>query len=270
MYGSHPTVLFRAWKVLALSGLDPQHPMELEQDHTPTTAGVWSYRFKVITIHNMMATQKSMSLSCVKTHPMRTWISRQCKTRCAATQAWSAQPPNTTVNEILYHTPAAAGVVILGILSMHETPQREHHQEQSPQVPATYAMGGKARYHTPTKVGVWYSKTPSLYENPPDRNTMKPRTKYGCAQPHQTLIPKQPYHMPAAAGVWYYQGASLHSNPSNENTDDTLREYRRGPTRNTDVHSHLGKCYKIKPWNACEMKAPAVYACKVLVSCKNF
>ncbi|KAF9520136.1 hypothetical protein BS47DRAFT_1357639 [Hydnum rufescens UP504] len=105
-----------------------------------------------------------------------------------------------------------------------------------PQVPATYAMGGKAWYHTPTKVGVWYSK----------------------------------YHMPAAAGVWYYQGASLHSNPSNENTDDTLREYRRGPTRNTDVHSHLGKCYKIKPWNACEMKAPTVYACKVLVSCKNF
>ncbi|KAF9506955.1 hypothetical protein BS47DRAFT_1367011 [Hydnum rufescens UP504] len=65
--------------------------------------------------------------------------------------------------------------------------------------------------------------------------------------------------MPTAVGVWYYQGPSLHSNPSDENTDDTLY-----------VHSHLGKCYKIKPQNTHEMKALQYMHAKFLYLARTF
>ncbi|KAF9504517.1 hypothetical protein BS47DRAFT_1368727 [Hydnum rufescens UP504] len=50
-------------------------------------------------------------------------------TVCAATQARNSRPPNTTINDIAYHTPAAAGT-----LSQHENP---HTKKGCAQPPAT-------------------------------------------------------------------------------------------------------------------------------------
>ncbi|KAF9510560.1 hypothetical protein BS47DRAFT_1364457 [Hydnum rufescens UP504] len=174
-------VLFQAWKVPALSGLDPQHPTELEQDHTPTTVDVWSYRFKVITIHNLpqptQLRQRIRSLSCVKTRPTRTWISHQHKTQCAAAQAWSARPPNMTINEISYHTPTA---VSSRCTKPHNKNTAKVNTKPENEAPKSLQLTQWEAKHSTTHPPKW---APSLYENPPDRNMMKPHTKYGCAQP---------------------------------------------------------------------------------------
>ncbi|KAF9509052.1 hypothetical protein BS47DRAFT_1365513 [Hydnum rufescens UP504] len=148
------------------------------------------------------------SLPYVKTHPTTIWTSPQYTSQCAATQASSAHPPNTTIDEIAYHTPAAAGctkapkeqqkLLFCAKIPAQKRDVRSHPppatrnpiQEPSARTPATYATTDEIRYHTPAAAGL-----PSMHETPPNKNTANFQDEKEMCAATRNPIPE-----PATAG----------------------------------------------------------------------
>ncbi|KAF9510139.1 hypothetical protein BS47DRAFT_1364761 [Hydnum rufescens UP504] len=108
---------------------NPQGPTELEQDHTPTTVGAWSYRFKVVTNNN---NTKHLEIN-PQTH--------------------------VTTDKTQHHTPAAAGVwCYLGDVQNGNASNEHVTDENAPRY---------IKYHTPATAGVWYYKILDLNPNEP-------------------------------------------------------------------------------------------------------
>ncbi|KAF9508872.1 hypothetical protein BS47DRAFT_1365638 [Hydnum rufescens UP504] len=109
---------------------------------------------------------------------------------CAVTQAQSARPLNMTIDEITYHTPAAAAT--------HKQPDpRAQHPNTH-----TYAMTDEIWYHTPAAAGL-----PSMHETPPNKNTNgKPMCAATCNSIQEPATTSQnEYHTPASVVAWKEQ-----------------------------------------------------------------
>ncbi|KAF9520450.1 hypothetical protein BS47DRAFT_1357310 [Hydnum rufescens UP504] len=161
-----------------------------DQDHTPAAAGVWSC-IASITSHSKAG----------KKHVRINTYHDTCKSPHAS-PSLHEYPPNEITNKVLLETTTRGGQTE----SIAPNPCNLHDER------------GSAAPHT--RFGG--------HENPPNENTMKPRTKYRCAQRHQTLpecpIPEQPAHNPtmdetqhhthAAADVWYIRPLCLKTCPN--------------------------------------------------------
>ncbi|KAF9516302.1 hypothetical protein BS47DRAFT_1360349 [Hydnum rufescens UP504] len=155
------------------------------------------------------------------THPLR-WVPSLCENPHTgkpqvhtATQAQSAHPLNTTIDEIAYHTPTAVGCRKAPkeqqkLLFCTKTPctkkgcaqppaTRNSIQEPSARTPTS--MPQQMKYHTPTVVGL-----PSMHETPPNKNTDE---KPMCA------ATRNPIEEPAAASQNEYH--TRFGSPQNDN-----------------------------------------------------
>ncbi|KAF9515819.1 hypothetical protein BS47DRAFT_1360649, partial [Hydnum rufescens UP504] len=127
----------------------------------------------------------------------------------AVTQAQSARPLNTTIDEIAYHTPAAAArkpPQKKGTCAATRNPQPDP-RVQRPNT-RTYATTDEIQYHTPAAAGcVVIARLSSMHETPPNKNTdgkpMWAATRNPIQEP--ATASQNEYHTPASAGVWYYK-----------------------------------------------------------------
>ncbi|KAF9509102.1 hypothetical protein BS47DRAFT_1365501 [Hydnum rufescens UP504] len=157
-----------------IEGLNQQDPTELEQDHTPTTLGVWSYRFKVLTsnLHNDDTKpdghlEINMGQNLPNTpHTCAACTRQQIKHGTTHPLQWVCGPisPQTHAMTDRYGTtPAAMGVVL------------------------SDTMTGKVWYHTHCGgCGL------PLHENPPDDKNTDEAPRIGCGNLRSPLPPTKP------------------------------------------------------------------------------
>ncbi|KAF9506731.1 hypothetical protein BS47DRAFT_1367137 [Hydnum rufescens UP504] len=145
---------YNAWKSpnSSLHMDNPQDPAELEQDHTPATAGAWSYRPKSI--------QDPAYMRSPQTH--------------------------MTTDKTRHHTPAVAGVwCYLGNVSNGNASNKHMTDENVPSEwpwephppQQVWPIYGYIKYHTPAAAGVWYYKILDSNPNEPQPQTCQMNTQ---------------------------------------------------------------------------------------------
>ncbi|KAF9508760.1 hypothetical protein BS47DRAFT_1365751 [Hydnum rufescens UP504] len=130
---------------------------------------------------------------------------------CKSPHACTA-PEHATMGNVQHYTPTVAEH---SPEPLHVTQQEVKHGTAHP----LWRVSGTLRH-------------PPFHENPPDENTMKPRTKYGRAQPHQTPS-AQSLNNPHTTRRWgklsttrLLRWATVHENTPGKNMDKAHMKYR--------------------------------------------